>query len=1267
MSKFKAGSFLLSVLLIVGALYRAKFPGKFFYRIARNSMLPGIPEPIPQLYDTVDDSSLVKDVTVVISAKDFISQVPEQLQYISKILPNDIRIIYTFPKPMGYETFQQEMRGASANLTNIEFVELDSFANPFAGWIEAASMVKTKYTLFMHNDVYPLDKYFASELYQGLETHPDCIASAPQIYEAETEGMLVAHAINTNLHLRRKPSGVLFFSHEVDIVKGTDRDPGDFTQGKQIDFLEDHAFMMRSEMITTIVDPNAAFTMEYMDLQMSMRLHNATVWYVPSARVEFRVWGTKFRWQDVAFFGYRRSERLARGTKIYLEDKWGIEFPNTGFCNFVKFSVPRTATLLSKRGELPSAYNYQAVMVAGWFEWIGFNKFKPVPNKGRDAGLTPFILLPELMNATEKVFSSGAGVLRAGRDLIIDEPMQPQDSPPAIASVLPLREKTVNMETRLPFEHLSLGTVRVDLAGTCDSRAAKRLSSSAGLLIERGQGTEATCTAWIYIAPYNNDNLFLQAISKLLWIIKLPQRVTVYGAMSVFMTDLESRRREIEAFNDVDGVSVTLCAEMQPFCEVDFDFKSGDDKLVQWSGVLPSWSTVRGLLAQLPGGAATARGAAPTLSAYGLVTIASMLFIHMPMFAARTYFWTVLFLLAYIVLEKFDIQVPYTSSALMIFFTVSHFPMMTKLCKMSTVGLFGIYAAGGFSDDVMAVIATLAALAAVRRAYVLLYTLAQTNALSIMIRTVSHLVPIYSFSRRMFFRADGCSEALAKKREKAFAALEARWKTKFKKSLEFSQKFREGFSDLRFAASNRVFLPFREHLKDWCDPTTIVEETKGMELKDVDGNVLTDIAGSYGVNVCGYDRYKEFLKAGLDQVGKLGCVLGPLHPVLRENISMLRKVAGKEETGEVSFHMSGTEAVMCATRLARFNTGRKMVVVFGGAYHGWWDGVQTIAGNERWAADVITLKDLDPSSLEIMRLRKREIAAVLINPLQAFHPNSPPPSDLVLASNSRNAGGGGKDAGAEKKGDKSLQQIEQTYKDWLAKLRKVCDETKIVLIFDEVYTGFRLAPGGAQEYYNIKADMVCYGKTLGGGLPNGVVVGDKWLMNRCDPAKPLRVAYVIGTFSAHPLVLACMNKFLKWNEKNGKRAHSDIRKRVKKFCLKINAAMEKEELPLRVTAYTSVWTMLFQKPGRYHWLLQYYLKDEGINLSWVGTGRLNFSLDFKQQDMDRVQVKMIRACKRMKEDGWWHDEPSTRSALSIKLSLAKEFLTAFIKTSVGLA
>ena len=117
-----------------------------------------------------------------------------------------------------------------------------------------------------------------------------------------------------------------------------------------------------------------------------------------------------------------------------------------------------------------------------------------------------------------------------------------------------------------------------------------------------------------------------------------------------------------------------------------------------------------------------------------------------------------------------------------------------------------------------------------------------------------------------------------------------------------------------------------------------------MSLIDSDGNALMDAAGSYCVNVCGYDMYKKFMSEGWQKVQDLGCVLGPLHPLTAENVSMLKQISLQDE---VSFHMSGTEAVMAAVRVARFNTRKNLIVLFGGAYHGWWDGVQSAAGNER--------------------------------------------------------------------------------------------------------------------------------------------------------------------------------------------------------------------------------------------------------------------------------------------------------------------------------
>jgi glutamate-1-semialdehyde 2,1-aminomutase len=145
--------------------------------------------------------------------------------------------------------------------------------------------------------------------------------------------------------------------------------------------------------------------------------------------------------------------------------------------------------------------------------------------------------------------------------------------------------------------------------------------------------------------------------------------------------------------------------------------------------------------------------------------------------------------------------------------------------------------------------------------------------------------------------------------------------------------------------------------------------------------------------VAGFDRYKEWIEKGWERVKDLGPVLGPLHPVVAENIAILKTISHMDE---ISFHMSGTEAVMAAVRMARFNTRRKLIICFSGAYHGWWDGVQPGLGSERPLDDCLTLKDINPASLAVIRRRANEIAGVLVNPVQSFHPNSPPPSDAVL-------------------------------------------------------------------------------------------------------------------------------------------------------------------------------------------------------------------------------------------------------------------------------
>jgi len=516
-----------------------------------------------------------------------------------------------------------------------------------------------------------------------------------------------------------------------------------------------------------------------------------------------------------------------------------------------------------------------------------------------------------------------------------------------------------------------------------------------------------------------------------------------------------------------------------------------------------------------------------------------------------------------------------------------------------------------------------------------LLTIVATFPLALVFKYVSHIIPKYTINETDFWSCDGCSEEVAKRRKDALLTLSEKWKQKYKKCLDFASELKKKMSDVRFI-SGRCFPAFNEVMGSYLDPSMALAKTDRMNVIDIDGNSAMDISGSYGVNVCGYEKYKDFIEEGWQTAKEKGLFLGSLDSIVLDNIARLQKLSGQED---VSFHMSGTEAVMAAVRCARWNTKKPLVVTFGGAYHGWWDGMQPVVGNDRIPNDVLCLKDMKDLSLTVLSVRGSEIAAVLINPLQCFHLNQSPPSDLVLSGATN-------------------PKVGETpgYKEWLHKLRKVCDKHGIVLIFDEVYTGFRLHPRGAQGVYDVKADIVTYGKTLGGGLPVGVVCGPKHLLTRGDARKATRVNYVIGTFAGHPFVMSCMNAFLKWLDNEGMKPYDEMHGNIKAFIEGTNSAMKKAEYPVELVNWYSVWSMTYTRPSRFHWMFQYYLRDAGVNLSWVGTGRLLFSLDWKKADYDLLQARILEACAEMEKGGWWV-EPGG----NIKPRLMKEMGTAVLK------
>ncbi len=270
------------------------------------------------------------------------------------------------------------------------------------------------------------------------------------------------------------------------------------------------------------------------------------------------------------------------------------------------------------------------------------------------------------------------------------------------------------------------------------------------------------------------------------------------------------------------------------------------------------------------------------------------------------------------------------------------------------------------------------------------------------------------------------------------------------------------------------------------------KSAKGAYVYDEDGNRLIDFINSWGPMILGH-AHPPVVNAIIERA-KLGTSFG-MPTELETKIAELA-IAMVPNIDKIRFVNSGTEACMSAIRLARGYTKRDKIIKFAGCYHGHSDSFLIQAGSgastfgtpnspgvtQGTAKDTLLANYNDLESVaQLFNANKNEIAAIIVEPVAGNMGCIPP------------------------------------LKGFLEGLRLLCNENKSLLIFDEVMTGFRLAKGGVQELYNIKADIVCFGKVIGGGLPVGAFAAKNEIMNYLAPIGPV---YQAGTLSGNPLAMA---------------------------------------------------------------------------------------------------------------------------------------------------
>ena len=400
------------------------------------------------------------------------------------------------------------------------------------------------------------------------------------------------------------------------------------------------------------------------------------------------------------------------------------------------------------------------------------------------------------------------------------------------------------------------------------------------------------------------------------------------------------------------------------------------------------------------------------------------------------------------------------------------------------------------------------------------------------------------------------------------AAFMRRYTDRTQKSKAFTQANRPHMAD------PRVVNGFRPATKE-ITYQVVVERSKGSRLWDIDGNEYVDVLNGFGMNMFGWQP--EFVQEAVRKQLDTGYEIGPQHPLAAEVTQLICELTGFDRAALCN---TGSESVMAAIRIARTVTGRSTIVLFAGSYHGTFDEVLVRAGKnakgmsaapgvmQGMFGDVRVLEYGTPESLEFIRANADDLAAVVCEAVQSRRPDFQP-------------------------------------REFLREVRAITEKSQTCLVFDEVITGFRSHPGGAQAIFGVRADLACYGKVIGGGFPVGVVAGKRDFMDALDggawqygdaSVPSVGVTYFAGTFVRHPLALAACKASLLHLKEAGGALQTQLNLHTAAMADELTAFCREVGAPLEIRYFSSLWRVSWLEDHPLQDLLFAMMRSRGVHI-----------------------------------------------------------------------